>query len=404
MRYFLYVPLMQQSTKIGGQTTGIGKRKFAALEGWRGVSAVFVAISHFGHGVVWHLGDTAFVGHSYLFVDFFFVLSGFVITHAYGDRLHDAMDLAAFALRRIGRLWPLHAAVLAAWFLAQLVQFAGGALASNVGMHAAFTDGRSPLGFVAALFLIQGFGDWQAYGWNYPSWSIWVELWTCFVFGLVCLRPRGQRLLLAALLSLAGLAALVLAGGSMRVYLGFGFFRGLYGFFLGMLVYRLYQATGERLIPKASLLEIASVAFAVLFVIFFGDDTLALATPLIFAVVVYVFAFEGSILSRLLKTRLLERLGRWSYSVYLNHYFILLVFVTALRALRRIFGVGLPATEPLSLGNLYLADLLCLAYVGLAIVVSAGTFRWIEEPWRRRINGWADHLRPLRRAALKSAI
>jgi peptidoglycan/LPS O-acetylase OafA/YrhL len=384
-----------------GQSVGIGRRKFAALEGWRGVSALFVAISHFGHGVVWHFGDSAFVRHSYLFVDFFFVLSGFVIAHAYGERLHDAVDLVAFALRRIGRLWPLHVAVLIAWLLAQLVS---ASLASTIAMHAAFTDGRSPVGFIATLFLIQGFGDWQAYGWNFPSWSVWVELWTCFIFGLVCLRPPGQRLLLAALLSLAGLASLVLAGGSMKVFLGLGFFRGLYGFFLGMLVYRLYRAKDEQPIPQASLLEAGAMAGAVLFVIFLGDDMLALAAPLIFAAVVYIFAFEDGIFSRLLKTRPLERLGRWSYSVYLNHYLLLLLLVTALRGLRRIFGVGLPAAEPLSLGNLYLADLLCLAYVALAIAISAGTFRWIEEPWRRRFNGWADRLRPLRRAPLKSAV
>jgi peptidoglycan/LPS O-acetylase OafA/YrhL len=171
-----------------------------------------------------------------------------------------------------------------------------------------------------------------------------------------------------------------------------------------MLVYRLYRASDARPIPQASLLEIASVTVAVFFVIFFGDGALALAAPLIFAAVVYVFAFEQGILSRLLKTRPLERLGQWSYSVYLNHYFLLLLIVTALRALRRIFGVGLPAAEPLSLGNLTLADLLCLAYVAFAIAISAGTFRWIEEPWRRRFNGWADRLRPLRRAPVKSAI
>jgi peptidoglycan/LPS O-acetylase OafA/YrhL len=82
----------------------------------------------------------------------------------------------------------------------------------------------------------------------------------------------------------------------------------------------------------------------------------------------------------------------------------MLMVVTALRGLRRIFDPALPAAEPLSLGNLYIADLLCLAYVALAIAISAGTFRWIEEPWRRRFNDWADRLRPLRRSAVKSAI
>jgi peptidoglycan/LPS O-acetylase OafA/YrhL len=378
------------------------RRNFAALEGWRGVSAFIVALSHFGHGVVWHLSGSAFLLNAYLLVDFFFVLSGFVIAHAYGERLADAADVAAFALRRIGRLWPLHVSVLAVWLLTQLVQLAVSPLAGGLAAHAAFSDGRSPIGFIATLFLVQGFGDWQAYGWNFPSWSIWVELWTCFLFGLVCLAPRRQRLHLFLLLSAAGFAALLLHGG-MRAFLGFGFFRGLYGFFLGTLVYRIYSMRADRTLRGGGLLEAGSVTLAALFVIFCGATTSALAAPLVFALVVYVFAFEEGPISRLLKTWPLARLGRWSYSVYLNHYLLLLLFVAGLRHVHRLLGAPLAGTEPLDLGNLYFADLLCLAYAALAIAISAGTFRWIEEPWRRRFNGWADRLRPLRRTADRSA-
>jgi peptidoglycan/LPS O-acetylase OafA/YrhL len=182
-----------------------------------------------------------------------------------------------------------------------------------------------------------------------------------------------------------------------------GFFRGLYGFFLGMLVYRLHQ-TRNAPIPRASLLEVSAVVGVVFFVTFFGKSMLALAAPLIFAIVVYIFAFEAGILSRALKTRPLELLGRWSYSVYLGHYLLLLLFVAALRSLQKIFGMPLPAAEPLSLGNLYVADLLCLTYAALVIAISSRTFLWIEEPWRRRFNGWADILRPLRRSTPPTGI
>jgi hypothetical protein len=63
--------------------------RFLALDSWRGACAVLVAIHNFGTlSLRWHFADAPFPSHSSLFVDFFFVLGGFVITHAYIDKLN----------------------------------------------------------------------------------------------------------------------------------------------------------------------------------------------------------------------------------------------------------------------------------------------------------------------------
>ena len=84
--------------------------RFQALDSWRGVCALLVAATHFH--IDSHVYTNAFLRHAGLFVDFFFVLSGFVITHAYGRKLASPDNVREFVIRRFGRLWPLHAVML----------------------------------------------------------------------------------------------------------------------------------------------------------------------------------------------------------------------------------------------------------------------------------------------------
>src|SRR5262245_38888660 len=90
------------------------------LDSWRGICALLVAVFHFRSNN--HLDPLSFIRHSDLFVDFFFVLSGFVITHAYGDRLRSKAEIGDFMLRRFFRLWPLHMAVLMLFVLSEFAK------------------------------------------------------------------------------------------------------------------------------------------------------------------------------------------------------------------------------------------------------------------------------------------
>jgi peptidoglycan/LPS O-acetylase OafA/YrhL len=87
--------------------------RFEVLDSWRGICALLVTLFHFP-AAGW-LATNGFIRGSYLFVDFFFVLSGFVIAHAYGERLGDGTSFRKFMVTRFGRLFPLHAFMLLAF-------------------------------------------------------------------------------------------------------------------------------------------------------------------------------------------------------------------------------------------------------------------------------------------------
>jgi peptidoglycan/LPS O-acetylase OafA/YrhL len=68
--------------------------RFVALDSWRGLCALLVAVYNA------RSSSSSFLTHASLFVDFFFVLSGFVITHAYMTKLETRLDMYSFVLRQ----------------------------------------------------------------------------------------------------------------------------------------------------------------------------------------------------------------------------------------------------------------------------------------------------------------
>ena len=372
------------------------KRKFAALEGWRGLCALFVATNHVGQFVPWHLGRVPVIANAYLYVDFFFVLSGFVIAHAYGKRIQSTSDIASFAVRRFGRLWPLHAAVLGGFVAFEclnllLKQFAGG-----FSGHAPFTLTHTPDGLIANLVFLQGLAPWRGARWNVPSWTISVEFWTYLVFAGTCLVSDLRRISLRAALAVLGFLMILVGGRYMAVYAGFGLFRCICGFFLGSLIYEAFPSTRQLALPYPSLLEGLALMLAVLLVSVAGVGALSLAAPLVFAAVVYVFSFEAGAVSRILMSKPMARLGAWSYSIYLIHYALVLATLIVLKESGRLLGIGyfsaMQASEGGSLpipGNEYVTDIAVFVYLGAVIWIASITYRYIETPWRRRFNAMA---------------
>jgi peptidoglycan/LPS O-acetylase OafA/YrhL len=85
------------------------------------VPAALIVVYH----AVWlnPVTSSRFFTNGALMVDFFFVLSGFVICHSYGDRLSNVRDFCRFLWLRLGRLYPLHFAFLMVFVLIEAVKY-----------------------------------------------------------------------------------------------------------------------------------------------------------------------------------------------------------------------------------------------------------------------------------------
>src|SRR5271166_1046431 len=147
--------------------------RYVALDAWRGVAALMVALHHFPTNS--SIYGLALVRNAYLFDDFFFVLSGFVIAANYQDRIARGFNIRRFMLLRIGRLYPLHFVMLLAFALTETL-FALSGSVSDSGRDF-FSGSTSPWALATNLLLIQSLGFNDGLTLNGVAWSISAEMW-----------------------------------------------------------------------------------------------------------------------------------------------------------------------------------------------------------------------------------
>jgi peptidoglycan/LPS O-acetylase OafA/YrhL len=370
---------------------------FRILDSWRGIAALLVALFHLNIYSAIHSLD--FIRNGYLFVDFFFVLSGFVITHSYANRLGTLDGLGTFAIRRFGRLWPLHAVVLLAFVMvesAKAVSAARGASFYNPPFTAANSLHAIPLNLVFA----QSFGIERQLTWNSPSWSICAEFWTYLIFAaalfiattwLSRIRFATGSLIAALLIGSASVLLLFAQHGIDATY-DLGLVRCLYGFLVGHLTYRLWQAASHVKF-SSGFLEGATLIAVIVYVSVVGRTGYSLLAPLVFAVAVFVFAFESGLISRLVSNKANAWLGRISYSIYMWQAFIIFNFVDRpVSIIEKMTGQVLTTTEGagsalgseaaklIVLGGDFVPILVTMLFLGLLIAVASVSYWMIEKP------------------------
>ena len=349
--------------------------RFEVLDALRGLCAILVVFFHLP--VSSHFHALPLTRHGYLFVDFFFVLSGFVIAHAYRERIGSLGDAGRFLVRRVGRVWPLHLAILGAFVAVELCR-----LWFRFDAVPPFSGDRAPEYLITNALLIQAFGIHPHLTWNGPAWSISVEMGCYVLFALMLLAAPRRFTPIAVVLAVAGaLIVLAFTPRYMNTTYNFGFPRAAYGFLLGCLVQRIWSAAPDPGQGLVRWLEPASLIAAVAYVWLARGPWTVLA-PLIFAVCIWVFASEAGRVSRWLSVRPLLRLGHWSYSIYMTHMLVITVMLILARRLDLMVG------RRVDFGSVWLNDLFALAVIGVIIALSAVTYRWIETPGRDWVNGW----------------
>lgn len=354
--------------------------RFKSLDAFRGLAAVAIISSH----IRIYLSPQFFPLDEdvYLLVDFFFVLSGFVIAHAYSTRLTTWDELCDFVVRRVGRIWPLHGATLAV----MLVAFV--AISGLEALGA--TDLRPDLEFAVLgdlfqhVFLLNSFGLTGGLSWNIPSWSIGAELISYLLFaGLMLFRAP-------VVLAFAGIAVVSLLGielfseENLEVTHDLGALRAMYGFFSGALACYFYGQvlTKRRMtVALATLLETLVFGTAIVFLLVANVSLLSYAAPFVFSAVVIVFAHESGIVSRILRTPPFLFFGRISFSIYLTHFVLLYLGILLLEALDNFWPAIKHLNFPLR------DDLLTLAFTLIVILVSTWTYSRIERPGQQFFAG-----------------
>lgn len=375
--------------------------RFDVLDSWRGLCAIMVALFHLD--VISHVWGLPLVRNAYLFVDFFFVLSGFVISHAYSNGLSTPGAFAQFMMRRFGRVWPLHAALLAAFVAVEFAKLFASQALGIAAAEAAFAPlGRASLSHLPAnLMLLHALGFDDRLTWNLPSWSISAEFWTYAVFGAATLVLGRFRL--ATLGILASLCLLLLvthAKHGMDATFDLGFPRAILGFVIGHFMYVARRDFAGPLPSRLAALEWIAVIVGGLFVTLAGKSSVSFAAPFVFAAVVYVFSFEAGRISKALRYPLLRSLGLWSYSIYMVHDLVAYVLSLSISAVEKLGGGPLwrvssfngEVVRTADLGSQLAGDGLTILYLAIVVVLSAATYFLIEQPGRRAFNRIAGAL------------
>ena len=318
----------------------------------------------------------ASLGSLGLFVDTFFVVSGFVISWIYAERLNGLKAYGVFLHRRLARLLPLHWLTLA---IAFMLYFA----LTTLHMPLNTQPSLSASCVTTAALLIHSMVGCGGMALNNVSWSISAELAMYVLFPLFFVIV--QRGFLAGLLLSAALAGAVLVWrgpsfGGWAAYLDVG--RAFPAFTFGMTLY-----VGRGVIARLPAPRYGMAACAVLILaspIFRAPDSLVLVAAYLVTPFAVAADMRGDAPASVRRT---APLGQLTYSIYMIHGLVIMTLVN---------GVG---DKLLKLPQLAMITL-ALAGWGVIGMISYGSFFWFEQPLRRRLNRLGARGLPLVRPAI----
>lgn len=376
-------------------------KRFLVLDSFRGLCALAVIVHH-SHAVQ-SFTELAFFRHANYLVNFFFVLSGFVLYHIYADRLGTAAQFKRFVIARICRLYPLHLATLGIALLFECLKL----VVEQRGLSfsvASFTGAKAPSEILPNLLLLQSW--WSGFNqmsFNFPSWSISVEFYLYLIFALIAAGLPGTSRQIFAVIAVVAFLALYFKSGLFSE----GALIGLGCFFSGIMTYRLYDRFKNlpmvlNIDPRwATLLEALGL-LTVYLAVTYSEPSQNISLSLLFCVIIGIFAFEAGWLSTLLRTAPFKWAGMLSFSIYMTHTLVLFVVTIALMALAKVTGlpllIDLPSELPgvviryIDTGSMLLDNLVMGVSVVLVLLFSMLTYRYIELPgielgklWGRKV-------------------
>lgn len=318
------------------------KPHYELLDGLRGVAALVVILYHIFEGYAFASNGTIdTLNHGYLAVDFFFILSGFVIGYAYDDRCGKGLTMKNFFKRRLIRLHPMviMGAVLGAvtFYLQGCVQWDGTHIAISMVM----------LSLLCTMFFIPAMpgvgyevrGNGEMFPLNGPCWSLFFEYIGNILYALFIRRLSNKAL--AVLVAVLGVALTLFAvldiSGYGNIGVGWtldgvnfigGTLRMLFPFSMGMLLSRNFKPVKLR-----GAFWICTIIMIALFAVPYLEDAKPFCVNGAYEVFCVIVAFpilvwlgaSGTTTDKK-STVICKFLGDISYPVYVVHYPIMYLF------------------------------------------------------------------------------
>lgn len=357
-----------------------------SLTSLRFVAAAWVVVFHFKEYFKGTALDTSpFANYGFLGVDFFFVLSGFVLAHVYLAKLRAGrFDYWNFLVRRVGRVYPLHVLTLAVTLALSITAARAGVAYTewNLGEWMTLPKGDILRGLFAHLTMIHAWGSTKGLLFNLPSWSISAEWFAYLLFPVFALAMRPLLRWPAVLLAVSVVLLLTLNTGMLlaaktellRATWNFGAVRIVPEFAIGIALYRFGEC--YSLGARGALSGFAAALAGLVATMWLGAPNVVV---LLAAIVALCADAERQGGLRVMQRPFPVLLGEISYSVYLWH-----------------FPLGVLAFDWLLAGR---GDVGGLAGLGLIAAVLAGvtfvswvSYRLVEIPARKAIIAAGDRL------------
>lgn len=319
------------------------KPHYELLDGLRGVAALLVVFYHIFEGLSFAAGGTVItvINHGYLAVDFFFILSGFVISYAYDNRWGKSLTTRNFFKRRLIRLHPMIVMGAVIGLIAFLIQ--GGVKWD--GTHVPVT--MAILALICTFFFIPAIsgscyeirGNGEMFPLNGPFWSLFFEYIGNILYALFIRRLSDRQLSILVVCLGIGLAwfALFDVVGYGMIGVGWtldslnffgGLTRMLFPFTLGMLLSRKFHS-----FKISGAFWICTIILIILFCVPYIEGKSPICMNGLFEIVCIALIFP--VLIRIgaagkttdkLSTSICKFLGDISYPLYAIHYPVMYVF------------------------------------------------------------------------------
>ena len=363
----------------------LGASGSKSLTGVRAIAAGWVLLFHldlFTGGGIMHAGSwSALISRQgAMGVDFFYVLSGFILAYQYLKVLArpSRQQVARFLLLRLARIYPLHLLTMA---MVGAIIVAGTHFG---GMKAGNPEQLSPSLAVANLLLVHAWGFIHTRSWNEVSWSI-----SCEWFAYLCLPllavalSRVSRLAAAWLICIVPLLLgwlLLRACGSAGVGdpLRFGMIRISSEFVSGCGALLIWQRGGTKWLPPWTTLALVAL-LALVVALQIADP---FAVPIFPLLILSLVERPSGTVARTMASPAMVFLGEISYGIYMLNQRIMMT-INRLYPLQRLSGEGWAVRA-----------IVGLALCGSIVLAAALTFRTFEEPIRLRLRHWIDRRFP----------